>query len=401
MKSCVAIVISYPPYTFHTQTFRSLHLMKDQIEKLYIVHAKNQSLPTLEQDYVSITIEKNDLGYSLNQLFAHVKAEQVLLIGPGSVLTSVEESSGNQHGLYIPTSLIKKVPFLEKHLLPFPEALFSAWMNLLPDHQTIKYSDSIFTYRGPKHSTIKTKQQFASKYVRLTPQHTTTVTVMIANYNNGPYINNAIQSCLMGSVRPTQICIVDDASTDDSLSIFDSWEHPSISTTTLRHNVGKARALNHILPSIHTPYILELDADDWLDPDAFFHITKWLEKWPSTSPVLYGNIRTWKQAHQELLFKSVATGKQIHTASELLQYKHPIGPRIYRTQALKDIGGFPVIKYEDGRLYEDVSACYQLLKQGPLLYQPFTVYNSRSHENSITKKNPSKWEGYLKQMEDF
>jgi hypothetical protein len=81
---------------------------------------------------------------------------------------------------------------------------------------------------------------------------------------------------------------------------------------------------------------------------------------------------------------------------EVLSYKFPLGPRIYRTLSLKENKGFPIIDFEDGRMYEDVSILNHLLRENRLLYKDFTIYNVREHAFSITKKNPSSWSDFLK-----
>ena len=80
----------------------------------------------------------------------------------------------------------------------------------------------------------------------------------------------------------------------------------------------------------------------------------------------------------------------------MLSYIFPLGPRIYRTFSLKENKGFPIIDFEDGRMYEDVSILNDLLRKNRLLYKDFTIYNVREHELSITKKNPSTWSDFLK-----
>ena len=98
-------------------------------------------------------------------------------------------------------------------------------------------------------------------------------------------------------------------------------------------------------------------------------------------------------------YKGVRKGKPITNKNELLSYLFPVGPRIYRTSALKDNNGFPIIKFEDGRMYEDVSILNDLLKNTRLLYENFTVYNVRVHEFSITKKNHPNWSDFLNYLD--
>jgi hypothetical protein len=113
--------------------------------------------------------------------------------------------------------------------------------------------------------------------------------------------------------------------------------------------------------------------------------------------VLYGNWRYWNQnSIGEIEFSKIRQGKTINNREELLTYPFPLGPRIYRTSALMEGEGFPIIDFEEGRLYEDVSVLVQLFKKHKFLYENFTIYNVRKHDNSITKKNHSKWNDFRK-----
>src|SRR5699024_10848353 len=132
-------------------------------------------------------------------------------------------------------------------------------------------------------------------------------------------------------------------------------------TVYRKKNAGKARALNDLLPHVTSRFILELDADDWLDPDACDVIKKQLSGLNDDVSVLYGNLRKWKRSAAGVLIKETTQGTIIKGRDELFTYRLPLGPRIYRTSILKKEGGFPVIKFVHGRLYEDVSILYRLL----------------------------------------
>lgn len=143
-------------------------------------------------------------------------------------------------------------------------------------------------------------------------------------------------------------------------------------------------------------FILELDADDWLDPDAVSNIKKRMANLSENVSVLYGNLRKWKQLAGDILFKGTAKGRHIHGRADLLSYRFPLGPRIYRTSALKRIGGFPVITFKEGKLFEDVSVLNQLIQSDRFQYHDFTVYNVREHKESITRTSRSDWNEFLR-----
>src|SRR5699024_6376144 len=205
----------------------------------------------------------------------------------------------------------------------------------------------------------------------------------------------AVTSCVLQNDAFDQILIMDDGSTDASFQKLKRLEDTVQIKVFHKKNEGKAKALNALLPYVTSDFVLELDADDWVDPDACSIIKKHFSRLPEEVAVLYGNLRKWKQRKEDVLFKGISKGLEIKETSALLSYPFPLGPRIYRTASLIKEGGFPVIAFEDGRLYEDVSVLYQLLKEYPVCYKNFTVYNVREHKQSITRNNDAKWHDFL------
>src|SRR5699024_12671213 len=85
--------------------------------------------------------------------------------------------------------------------------------------------------------------------------------------------------------------IMDDGSTDHSYQLLQRLAKANGITVYRKKNAGKARALNDLLPHVTSRFILELDADDWLDPDACDVIKKKLSVINDDVSVLYGNMR--------------------------------------------------------------------------------------------------------------
>jgi len=98
------------------------------------------------------------------------------------------------------------------------------------------------------------------------------VCVVIPNHNYGRYIAATLDSVLAQTHQALDIIVVDDGSTDDSLSIIEAKLPVSskLRRTVLHRqtpNQGKLSALNAVMDEITAPYMLTLDADDQLVPD--------------------------------------------------------------------------------------------------------------------------------------
>lgn len=95
------------------------------------------------------------------------------------------------------------------------------------------------------------------------------VAVVIVNYNSGPILAQCVQTVL-ASTLPVQIWVVDNASVDDSMAIL-TQRLQGDQQVNFRYNIdniGFAKANNQVLTEIHTPYILFLNPDCFLQPDT-------------------------------------------------------------------------------------------------------------------------------------
>lgn len=91
--------------------------------------------------------------------------------------------------------------------------------------------------------------------------------IIITVYNKAQYIIRALKSLFNQKVSPEQLIIVDDCSTDNSVSLINDFiQNNEIDISTsficLDKNVGAAQARNIAIERISTDYIVFLDADD-------------------------------------------------------------------------------------------------------------------------------------------
>lgn len=424
MEDICAILVDYAHQSVLSKALNSLKPLHSSLHSIIVLHRKNfPAKETREQIFMDnvkyLTFETNQLGIVLNDAISSLQSEYVLFLQHSDYLaphanrkllqlTSSHAVLGYsyQHKnisihlpLLVKTSLLKEHPFLLDHQLPFKEALFPAWFSCI-DHSLIQFQDNIIRKARVNSSRdFVEKQNLAAKYqLKKIQTSSPSLTILIANFNMEKYIETAISSCLFQNETPDHIFIIDDGSTDGSYQRMKNWNHQPGVQIFQKENEGKAKALNDLLPQATTDFILELDADDWLDPDAVSIIKKLLVQLPEDVAVLFGNLRRWKQSKDGVLFKQYAMGRRVIGKNDLLSYRFPLGPRIYRTSLLKQIGGFPVTSFKNGRLYEDVSVLHKLITRYRFKYNNFTVYNVREHNESITKQNPEYWKEFLRTL---
>lgn len=101
-------------------------------------------------------------------------------------------------------------------------------------------------------------------------QHDFACGVVIAAYNARATIEHAIQSALF-CAEVTQLCVVDDASSDDTAALAHriAAQDARVRVIRLDHNVGPALARNRGIAELSAPWIAILDADDHVLPERF------------------------------------------------------------------------------------------------------------------------------------
>jgi len=106
------------------------------------------------------------------------------------------------------------------------------------------------------------------------------IDILSANYNNGEYLKRFIESIINSSVWPKQLIIIDDASTDNSIDIINSFSCSklNIKLIKLKQNVGFANALNAGVLSIKSKYVLRIDPDDIIHSERIQKQYSYLEK---------------------------------------------------------------------------------------------------------------------------
>ena len=98
------------------------------------------------------------------------------------------------------------------------------------------------------------------------------ISIIIPLYNKGKYIKNTIDSILSQNFDDFEIVVVNDGSTDNSLEIVSRIQSDKIHIYT-KENGGPASARNYGVREANGDWIMILDADDSLEPDALkvFH----------------------------------------------------------------------------------------------------------------------------------
>ena len=98
------------------------------------------------------------------------------------------------------------------------------------------------------------------------------VSVIVPMYNAAPYICEALESILASDYRPIEVVVVDDGSTDESLSRAEAFasEHAEVRVVS-QPNSGVSAARNRAIYETQGDLILPVDADDKIAPAYIGH----------------------------------------------------------------------------------------------------------------------------------
>jgi GT2 family glycosyltransferase len=171
------------------------------------------------------------------------------------------------------------------------------------------------------------------------------VTAVIANYNYGDYLREAVDSLRGQAGGAPHVVVVDDGSTEPaSLAALDVLEDDGVEVQR-QANRGVCAARNAGLARVRTPYWLVLDADDRLAPDALARMRALLED-DASAAFAYGYMRFFGDLSGVVRFPA-------YDPYQLL-YRHTIGlTALARRSVLDATGGYDpaFAHYEDWELW--------------------------------------------------
>lgn len=136
--------------------------------------------------------------------------------------------------------------------------------------------------------------QSLDRRIRVKPRtaqaHTATVTVVVPCYNYANFLPYAVHSCLSQEEVEVDVIIVDDASTDASLSVAKDLAatHPNVAVLAHERNRGMVSTFNDGARIASGEFLVRLDADDLLTPGSLARATQLARAYPSVG-LVYGH----------------------------------------------------------------------------------------------------------------
>jgi glycosyltransferase involved in cell wall biosynthesis len=195
----------------------------------------------------------------------------------------------------------------------------------------------------------------------------TLVSVIVAAHNEERYVGRCIRSLLAQRFPRDKfdIIVVDDGSTDRTQAILTTFGD---NITVLRNdsNLGLPASLNRAITSMHSKFIVRVDADDYVNSSYLEVLYMFLAENPQMDAVSCDYLLV--DDREEVLQRRDAS-------------KDPIACGImFRTEQLIDIG-----LYDESFLrHEDRDLRLRFLDRYTIHHVPLPLYRYRRHEDNIT-----------------
>lgn len=204
--------------------------------------------------------------------------------------------------------------------------------------------------------------------------------VLVANFNNGKYLEQCLQSIFAQTYANWEVVIVDDASTDNSKDICRKFQDDERITVIMnKHNKGCGYTKRKCVDFAKGEICGFVDPDDAIVPDALELLIRYHSEHPDVS-IVYSThyICDENLTPQEVADYVGQTPKQRKSwAIERPVISHFASFK--RTKYLATVGISPIyMKAADKDLY------YKLEDTGPVLFIDKPLYYYRHHSNSIS-----------------
>jgi succinoglycan biosynthesis protein ExoO len=219
------------------------------------------------------------------------------------------------------------------------------------------------------------------------------VSVLIANFNGGDYVSDALASAARQSLRDIEIIFVDDASTDDSLVIAREFARGDdrVRIVSLETNSGPSAARNAGLAAAKGRWVAILDSDDFIHPDRLARLVDEAQR--SGAQICADDLIVFQEGRKAESFLGVAeTAPRWVTTTEFVASNQVFGskPPLGYLKPLIDLAFLRRhgLSYRPSlRIGEDYDLLLQLLVQGAryrLTGEPGYFY--RKHASSISHR---------------
>ena len=226
-------------------------------------------------------------------------------------------------------------------------------------------------------------------------QTTCDISVVIPLYNKASDIYLTLTSVLVQSVRPREVIVVDDGSTDGSAEIVERMiaDQPHVRLV----NAGVSAARNRAIEMAQSEWVALLDGDDLWSPDYLKAVQQMIERWPECGAIGTGFF-------VEDRFRRIVgatpekTGKVDFFEESMHRYVLIPSATTLRRDLVLRLGGFP----EGMRMGEDQYLWTKIAREADVVFyaEPMIIYQKSASNNSASLYRPEQSKYSLEDLYD-
>jgi glycosyltransferase involved in cell wall biosynthesis len=199
---------------------------------------------------------------------------------------------------------------------------------------------------------------------------TTTVSLMLMNYNYAPYLIESYESVRRQTTQPNKFRLVDDCSTDGSVELIKrSIDSAEIILNSA--NLGIVDNFNAAMDGVDTDYAMFLGADNYLHPSAIQKLKYALDTNPDASIAYFDMVIVGPLALEfSVSVNAKKVGRSLRDNSDVFLYEFPDfdkkqlarmetsniinGSAMFRVSAFREVGGYQKVYPEDHNLWKRI-----------------------------------------------
>ncbi len=215
------------------------------------------------------------------------------------------------------------------------------------------------------------------------------------SYNQSRFVRETLESIKSQTYRNTELIIIDDCSTDDSVTVIECWlQENAVQCNFIRHqkNQGICKSLNEAVGLTTGKYVSMVASDDiWL-PDKIERQVAIMESQPGTVGVLYSDAFQIDENGRPLPEMFIASCRNLHEMPQgqildkLLQGNFIAAQTALVRRVCYDEVGL----YDEDLPWEDWDMWMRIARRYSFLYSPTPAAKYRVHAKSFSHSDPAR-----------
>ncbi|HSZ71700.1 MAG TPA: glycosyltransferase family 2 protein [Cytophagaceae bacterium] len=184
--------------------------------------------------------------------------------------------------------------------------------------------------------------------------------IIIPTYNRAAFIQKAVDSVLTQTYSNWELIIIDDASSDDTAVLLQSYTDERIHIYRNDKNLERSASRNKGIASAEGEYICFLDSDDYFLPNHLTLLADAIKKTDGLKALLHTDVEQYnRQENTRKIVTSVTTGNKVE--SILTQHIPVISVAVHRDILATFQFDTSLNINEDVYLFARIAACFPVV----------------------------------------